>query len=87
MTPRDTKTVKEGRLTAGFRPLTQTTIEAERERQREGGLPTSHLGLLAFLFLNYLFSSFPPPHLLLPSVACRGCWMPGANEVLGCPRE
>src|SRR6218665_3721874 len=20
------------------------------------------------------------------SVACRGCWMPGANEVLGCPR-
>src|SRR6218665_2231542 len=21
------------------------------------------------------------------SVACRGCWMPGANEVLGCPRK
>src|SRR6218665_724810 len=20
------------------------------------------------------------------TVACRGCWMPGANEVLGCPR-
>ena len=24
---------------------------------------------------------------LLASVACRGCWMVGANEVLGCPRE
>src|SRR6218665_2936774 len=22
-----------------------------------------------------------------PSVACRGCWMPGANEVLGCRRK
>src|SRR6218665_2801136 len=21
------------------------------------------------------------------SVACRGCWMPEANEVLGCPRK
>ena len=20
-------------------------------------------------------------------VACRGCWMPGANEILGCPRK
>src|SRR6218665_171222 len=20
------------------------------------------------------------------AMACRGCWMPGANEVLGCPR-
>src|SRR6218665_3406721 len=23
----------------------------------------------------------------LYAVACRGCWMPGANEVLGCPRK
>src|SRR6218665_2555590 len=64
-TKRHKDRVKEGRLTAGFRPLTQTTIETERERQREGGLPTSHLGLLLFLFLNSIFSSFPPPRLLL----------------------
>src|SRR6218665_64524 len=24
---------------------------------------------------------------LLLTVACRGCWMPVANEVLGCPRK
>src|SRR6218665_3297900 len=23
---------------------------------------------------------------MMGTVACRGCWMPGANEVLGCPR-
>src|SRR6218665_2436842 len=21
------------------------------------------------------------------TVACRGCWMPGVNQVLGCPRK
>src|SRR6218665_3996320 len=25
--------------------------------------------------------------LALVPVACRGCWMPGAKEVLGCPRK
>jgi len=29
---------------------------------------------------------FSNPCTRVGTVACRGCWMPGANEVLGCPR-
>jgi len=44
--------------------------------------PYHDTGLTTSIFLQ--ISSTPGPY---HAVACRGCWMPGANEVLGCPRK
>ena len=38
-------------------------------------------------FAVKIFGVARPGPRVKPTVACRGCWMPGANEVLGYPRK